>query len=71
VSVAGWTIALISGALASATAGYLIRRHEWRERREDEIKFRAEFEQRQKAEKQKQWRENKRRKLFQGLKLDR
>jgi hypothetical protein len=72
VIATGWTIALIGGVLASAMVGYLIRRQEWKKRREDEIKlFRAKLEQRQKAEEQKQWRENKRRRLFRGLKLDR
>lgn len=61
----GWTIALIGGVLASAIVGYLMRRRQWEKRREDEIKlFRARLEQRQKAEEQKQWRENKRRRLF-------
>jgi hypothetical protein len=72
VIATGWTIALIGGVLASAMMGYLIRRRQWEKRREDEIKlFRAKLEQRQKAEEQKHWREDKRRRLFRGLKLDR
>jgi hypothetical protein len=66
----GFTIALVGGAVASAMVGYLVQRHEWKKSLEDEIKFRAELEQRQTAERQKQWRGNKTRRLFQGLKLE-